>query len=255
MSKSATWMPLYIGDYLADTGHLSTEQHGAYLLMLMHEWRTGPLSNDERVLASVARVDLRTWRTKIAPVIMQFFSHTDHGLVQKRLTKEKERCDANYTKKSEAGALGAKGRWGKSKDKPDGKPMANALPPHPFANVQSQSPLEDSVLRTESKPLPSVGDAHKPLRGCRLPEDWTPGPHGAALARKLGLDPKAVFTVFKNFWLAKAGRDAVKMDWSRTWENWCIKDARDSGAKPPAPVDLLTQQPRPSLVSTVSNGL
>jgi len=49
-------MPWHIGDYLGDTMHLTTLEHGAYCLLIMHYWRTGPLPNDDRMLADLAKM-------------------------------------------------------------------------------------------------------------------------------------------------------------------------------------------------------
>jgi uncharacterized protein YdaU (DUF1376 family) len=56
MSKSDTWMPFFVGDYLSATGRLTTEQHGAYLLILLDYWKNGPPPNDDGVLAALARM-------------------------------------------------------------------------------------------------------------------------------------------------------------------------------------------------------
>src|SRR5690606_38996442 len=62
LMSSAPYMQLYVADYMADTTHLTTEQHGAYLLLLMAMWRNGAvLPNDPKKLARIAGVSTRRW--------------------------------------------------------------------------------------------------------------------------------------------------------------------------------------------------
>ena len=49
------YMQLYIADYLADTMHLSAEEHGAYLLLMFNYWQTGKPIPKNR-LAKIARL-------------------------------------------------------------------------------------------------------------------------------------------------------------------------------------------------------
>lgn len=65
-------MPIHIGDYQRDTGHLRAAEHGAYLLLLFHYWSTGGLPDDDRHLSTIARMSLTEWR-RARPVIERFF--------------------------------------------------------------------------------------------------------------------------------------------------------------------------------------
>ena len=63
-------------------------------------------------------------------------------------------------------------------------------------------------------------------RGYRLPNDWVlPKPWGEwALEEFKTWTPDVVRVEadkFRDFWCAKAGREAVKLDWLMTWRNWC----------------------------------
>lgn len=118
------WMPLWIGDYLADTMHLTTEQHGAYLLLLMHQWKQGELPDDDVVLATITRLPAAAWR-RCRPVLERFFTVADGQWVQGRAAREKERAVETNERigrvRGEAGRKGAAARWSKHKPpSPDG---------------------------------------------------------------------------------------------------------------------------------------
>lgn len=65
-------MPIHIGDYQRDTGHLRASEHGAYLLLLFHYWSTGGLPEDDPHLSSIARMSPAEWK-RARPTIERFF--------------------------------------------------------------------------------------------------------------------------------------------------------------------------------------
>lgn len=96
------WMPLYINDYIGDTLHLSTVQHGAYLLLLMSYWSHGSLPNDDRKLANITRLSLKEFR-RHRPVLQALFRD---GWRHKRVDVELKRTFDIRTKRAAAGAIG-----------------------------------------------------------------------------------------------------------------------------------------------------
>ena len=81
------WMPLYVGDYLGDTGHLTTTQHGAYLLLMMHYWRKGELPDDDRQLSKIAKLPLKTWCDYRATLQDFFYDGWKHKRIDVELAK------------------------------------------------------------------------------------------------------------------------------------------------------------------------
>jgi uncharacterized protein YdaU (DUF1376 family) len=98
-------MPLYVGDYLGDTGHLTTPQHGAYLLLMMHYWRKGELPDDDRQLSKITKLPLKTW-CDYRPVLQGFFHD---GWRHKRIDAELGRMMRISEKRAIAGQKGGLG--------------------------------------------------------------------------------------------------------------------------------------------------
>lgn len=138
MSKPI-WMPLYVGDYLQDTTRLNTEQHGAYMLLLMDYWTNGALPDDDAVLATVARLSRLRWK-KHRPALEQFFIIRDGQWHHKRVDAERDKANAFADKQRANGAKGGRPR------KPD---EGDAQPKQEAKRNPTQNPNE-----TQTKPNP-----------------------------------------------------------------------------------------------------
>jgi hypothetical protein len=68
---------MYWDAYLADTTHLTTEEHGAYMLLLAAMWRrNGSVPDDDKDNARILGLTPAKWR-KIKARLMQFLTVTD----------------------------------------------------------------------------------------------------------------------------------------------------------------------------------
>lgn len=119
----APFMPLYTSDYLGDTGHLSTEEHGAYLLILMQMWNAGgALPADPSKLARVARCSTKKWLA-MQDTVLAFFNIDGNQITSNRLTKERQKVEAKTEVRRAAGAMGGTAKALKTKE----QHVANAI--------------------------------------------------------------------------------------------------------------------------------
>ena len=101
------YMPLFVGDYLADTAHLTAEESGAYMFLIMNYWQRGTrLPDDSARLAMIARVPADRW-AQIEPTLRQFFTIEEGVWKHKRIDKELARSLERSEKAKSAGRASA----------------------------------------------------------------------------------------------------------------------------------------------------
>lgn len=68
---------------------------------------------------------------------------------------------------------------------------------------------------------------HRLAADFKAPEEWI---EWACRERRWPpSDAQQEAEIFANFWQAKAGKDACKLDWKKTWQNWVRNSRRPNG--------------------------
>ena len=105
------WMPLFWGDFLANTMHLSAQEAGAYLFLIAHAWEhNGEIPADRVRLARIAHVRQDRWND-VWKALEPFFQKStvtmitgthDHGYHHERVTAELQRLGKIASKRKAA---------------------------------------------------------------------------------------------------------------------------------------------------------
>jgi uncharacterized phage protein (TIGR02220 family) len=122
--------PMYVDDFASDgkVEAMTTEEVGAYFLLLLKAWREEPpgsIPNNDVVLARWARLTPDGWAECRSAVLAAFVLGADSRYHQKRMRLEFNIWRTNQKKRSEAARIAALSRWGPD-DMPDGcEPHSN----------------------------------------------------------------------------------------------------------------------------------
>ena len=144
-AKEDIWMPLYVGDYMSSTGRLTTEQHGAYMLMIMDYWKNGPIPSDDAVLCQITKLSPNAF-SKSKALLVAFFEQRGTTLHHKRIDEEKAKAITRVELHHARAVAAADARWNKLDAKSNATSTPNALLEKCQSQSQSQSPIKTSHI-------------------------------------------------------------------------------------------------------------
>ena len=101
------YIQLYVSDYLADTMHLSTEEHGAYLLLIMNYWQTGKPIPKNR-LARISGLNDR-WHS-VEPSLTEFFKDDGESWIHGRIEGDLKVAREAQEQRARAGKASAEAK-------------------------------------------------------------------------------------------------------------------------------------------------
>lgn len=148
------YIQLYIADYLADTAHLTTIEHGAYLLLIFNYWQRGhALNNANGRLASVVRMSNEEW-AQHEQTLSEFFEIDGDEWINHRIDEDLAAVEAKSTKASMAGKASGATRRANAKRKPNGRSTnAERTPNH--TDTDTDTDKEQKILSSGDDGLPA----------------------------------------------------------------------------------------------------
>jgi uncharacterized protein YdaU (DUF1376 family) len=162
-----SFLPIATDSLLADTDHLSNEEFGIYLRILIKMWRAPAcrLPCADALHMRLHKVNSKEFNRLYKPILNEFFSSDGNYYTQKRLSAEFKRARLTRQKRSVAANI----RWNKEKD----PCKCNAPTPTP-------------------SPTPSLSISERDIRARAFDEFWSVYPRHVAKKNAINAFAKAI---------------------------------------------------------------
>ena len=216
-------LPLWTDAYMADTGHLTFEEHGVYLMLLMTIWRSPNcrIPNDMKWVQRRLRASQTEMDTLVKPIINEFLDTSGNWVSQKRLKQEYDYVSAKSKSQSDRAKL----RWQKEKDvcqRNATAGIAPAMPPHPHLEyIDTSVSISPSVSPPgENTPKPKS----KRLKRSTLPVGWEPTEHAEEIATEEGYTNDERSKILQQFRDYADANNAKYANWDKAFYNWLRSD-------------------------------
>lgn len=142
--------------------------------------------------------------------------------------------DSRQPKREDAGddETGAKSAAQRKREQRAREKAPAEMPEKPVSHAASRNVTLDKEKDKEEEKRESdspASQSNRPARAFRLPSDWQLPQAWAdwAIAEQPSWTPEGVRRVadsFRDYWTAKGGADARKVDWEATWRNWVRRE-------------------------------
>lgn len=220
----ADWMAFNVADYTANTLHLTTRQHGAYILLICAAWAgKGSLPGADGGLMAIAKLTPREWQAD-GDVIKAFLTRRGGIWVHERVEFEWNDAQSIIAAKSKAGKEGARRRW---HGRANGPAMAQPSVCQSQTDAPLPSPLPEQEDMTGAK-APGRRRSKTDEQRTNLPPDFRPTEDDRHHALDNGGDPDASFPFFLDHYTEGKGRNEKRTldGWHKRFRLWCTRDAQ-----------------------------
>lgn len=219
MGIFVNYYSFHIGDYAAHTRNLSLLEDLAYRRLLdAYYLAERPLNG---CATDVAReIGMREHTDEVAYVLGKFFEWTEAGWVSKRAEKEITHFSDKKQKASEAGKASAQRRSNVRSTSVQEEATSVEVFPTDVQPTNNQEPITNTTDKSVVGVPPPA--ATPTALGSRLPDDWAlpDAWREWAESERPDLHIETVADSFRDFWIAKPGKDGRKSNWHATWRNW-----------------------------------